>query len=66
MGQGPPPPGGGPCTQLVVTLDAQSRVAEGSEVELWLDPSRMHLFDPESGENLTYGRGVDARTPARA
>ena len=53
-------------TQLVVTLDAESRVAEGSEAELWLDPSRMHLFDPESGENLTHGRGVDARTLARA
>jgi len=49
-----------------VTLDAESRVAEGSEAELWLDPSRMHLFDPESGENLTHGRGVDARTLARA
>jgi multiple sugar transport system ATP-binding protein len=51
-------------TQLVVTLDAESRVAEGEEAELWLDPSRMHLFDPESGDNLTHGHGVDARTPA--
>ncbi len=49
-------------TQLVVTLDAESRVREGEEAELWLDPSRMHLFDPETGENLTHGRGVDART----
>ena len=49
-------------TQLVVTLDAESRVAEGEEAELWLDPSRMHLFDPETGENLTLGSGVDART----
>jgi multiple sugar transport system ATP-binding protein len=53
-------------TQLVVTLDAESRVSEGSEAELWLDPSRMHLFDPESGDNLTHGRGVDARTLASA
>jgi multiple sugar transport system ATP-binding protein len=53
-------------TQLVVTLDAESRVREGEEANLWLDPSRMHLFDPESGDNLTHGRGVDARelTPA--
>jgi multiple sugar transport system ATP-binding protein len=49
-------------TQLVVTLDAESRVAEGQEAELWLDPARMHLFDPETGDNLTHGRGVDART----
>jgi hypothetical protein len=26
----------------------------------------MHLFDPESGENLTHGRGVDARALASA
>jgi multiple sugar transport system ATP-binding protein len=51
-------------TQLVVTLDAESRVVEGEEADLWLDPSRMHLFDPESGANLTHGRGVDARTLA--
>src|SRR5690606_41950 len=28
-------------TQLVVTLDAESRVAEGEPADLWLDPSRM-------------------------
>jgi multiple sugar transport system ATP-binding protein len=49
-------------TQLVVTLDADSRVVEGQEADLWLDTSHMHLFDPESGENLTHGRGVQART----
>ncbi len=53
-------------TQLVISLDADSRIAEGEDADLWLDPSRMHLFDPESGENLTHGRGVDARTLASA
>jgi multiple sugar transport system ATP-binding protein len=51
-------------TQLVVTLDAESQVTEGSDAELWLDPSRMHLFDPASGENLTRGYGAEARTLA--
>jgi multiple sugar transport system ATP-binding protein len=51
-------------TQLVVTLDAESQVTEGSDAELWLDPSRMHLFDPASGENLTRGHGAEARTLA--
>ncbi len=51
-------------TQLVVSLDAESELAEGEEAELWLDPARMHLFDPASGENLTLGRGVDARALA--
>jgi multiple sugar transport system ATP-binding protein len=49
-------------TQLVVALDAENELTEGSEAELWLDPSRMHLFDPASGENLTHGRG--AATPS--
>jgi|SoiMethySBSTD1v2_1073268.scaffolds.fasta_scaffold15990_7 multiple sugar transport system ATP-binding protein len=53
-------------TQLVVTLDAESRVAAGAPAELWLDPTRMHLFDPESGENLTHGRGVDSPSLASA
>ena len=49
-------------TQLVVALDAENELTEGSEAELWLDPTRMHLFDPASGENLTHGRG--AATPS--
>jgi multiple sugar transport system ATP-binding protein len=53
-------------TQLVVTLDADSQVSEGENASLWLDPSRMHLFDPASGENLTHGRGTEALTLASA
>jgi multiple sugar transport system ATP-binding protein len=53
-------------TQLVVNLDAESRVSEGENATLWLDPSRMHLFDPASGKNLTHGRGTEARTLASA
>ena len=48
-------------TQLVVTLNPETRLSEGQEADLWLDPTRMQLFDPESGENLTYGRGSGAR-----
>jgi multiple sugar transport system ATP-binding protein len=51
-------------TQLVVNLDAASRLAEGQDADLWLYPARMHLFDPESGDNLTHGRAVGVRTPA--
>jgi multiple sugar transport system ATP-binding protein len=53
-------------TQMVVTLDPESQVTEGSEAELWLDPTRMHLFDPATGENLTHGHGVGTRTLADA
>ncbi|HEX2119504.1 MAG TPA: ABC transporter ATP-binding protein, partial [Acidimicrobiales bacterium] len=40
-------------TQLVVSLDTASRIKDGEEGDLWFDSSRMHLFDPASGENLT-------------
>ncbi|HEY5856427.1 MAG TPA: ABC transporter, partial [Aldersonia sp.] len=40
-------------TQMVVALDPMSRVSEGDTATLWLDPSRIHLFDPKSGDNLT-------------
>ncbi len=40
-------------TQLVVSLDTASRIKDGEQAELWFDPTRMHLFDPASGENLT-------------
>ena len=40
-------------TQLVASLDTNSRVKAGEEAELWIDTSKMHLFDPASGDNLT-------------
>ena len=39
--------------QIVVTLNAASRVRGGRDAELWLDTRRVHLYDPETGENLT-------------
>jgi multiple sugar transport system ATP-binding protein len=64
-------------TQLVVSLDGASRVAEGDDAEIWVDSSKMHLFDPATGENLTVDRsnagriapldaGRDAKEPAPA
>ncbi|WP_433797261.1 ABC transporter ATP-binding protein [Actinoplanes sp. CA-252034] len=40
-------------TQLVVKIDAMSRMREDHEGEFWADTRRMHLFDPRTGENLT-------------
>ena len=40
-------------TQLVVSLDANSRIGKGEEAEIWMDASHLHLFDPSTGENLT-------------
>ena len=46
-------------TQLVVSLHADSRIARGTDTELWFDRDQAHLFDPVTGENLT-------RYPTRA
>jgi multiple sugar transport system ATP-binding protein len=40
-------------TQLVVTLDAASRIRSGDKAQLWFNAERVHVFDPSSGENLT-------------
>src|SRR5690606_13661290 len=40
-------------TQIVVSLDAASHVAAGDEAEIWVDTERIHIFDPETGDNLT-------------
>jgi len=55
-------------TQLVITLDGASRVKEGDTARIWVDASKFHLFDPESGENLTVDREHAGRltTPEEA
>ena len=40
-------------TQLVVSLDGASKVRQGDTAELWFDPRKAHVFDAESGDNLT-------------
>ncbi|GAA2554500.1 ABC transporter ATP-binding protein [Pseudonocardia hydrocarbonoxydans] len=45
-------------TQAIVSIDATSRIREGREAEFWLDSRKVHVFDPETGDNLT--RDADA------
>lgn len=40
-------------TELVVALDAMSAVRAGDAARLWFSPDSLHLFDPETGVNLT-------------
>jgi multiple sugar transport system ATP-binding protein len=37
---------------IVARLDPSSEVSQGHEAELWVDATRLHLFDPEDGRNL--------------
>ena len=45
---------------IVARLDPASQVRQGQELELWVDATRLHLFDPEDGRNLM----VEADAPA--
>ncbi len=47
---------GGDRLALVARVDPASRAAPKERLTLWLDASRLHLFDPASGENLSLGR----------
>jgi len=38
--------------QLVIALDPKSGIRGGEAAEIWLDTSRLHVFDSESGERL--------------
>jgi multiple sugar transport system ATP-binding protein len=39
--------------RIVARLEPASEVQAGQEAELWVDASRLQLFDPEDGRNLT-------------
>nr|WP_296778044.1 sn-glycerol-3-phosphate ABC transporter ATP-binding protein UgpC [Rhodococcus sp. (in: high G+C Gram-positive bacteria)] len=39
--------------QVVARLAAESKAAEGGDVELWFDPAKLSVFDQASGDNLT-------------
>ncbi len=43
-------------TQLVVSIDSASQVADGEDIELYINAAKMHLFDPGSGENITISK----------
>ena len=39
--------------QLVARLDPASRAREGEKLELWVDPHKAQLFNPQNGAHLT-------------
>ncbi|MDO4253805.1 MAG: sn-glycerol-3-phosphate ABC transporter ATP-binding protein UgpC [Kocuria sp.] len=52
--------------QVVVELDASSRIRGGSTANLWLNTRKMHVFDPESGTNLTRDEEAGAELTREA
>jgi multiple sugar transport system ATP-binding protein len=56
------PSAGGDVEQIVARLDSASEAREGEEIELFVDLSKLHLFDLETGRNIMVGE----REPAAA
>ena len=56
------PSAGGDEGRIVARLDSESEAREGEEIELFVDLSKLHLFDLETGRNIT----VREREPAAA
>ncbi len=52
--------------RIVARLDPASEVKQGEEAELWVDASRLQLFDPEDGRNLMVDSEVPAAVGAEA
>jgi multiple sugar transport system ATP-binding protein len=44
-------PGG--TDQVVARLDPASRAREGQRLQLWFDPGKLYLFNPDNGAHLT-------------
>ncbi|GAA4842874.1 sn-glycerol-3-phosphate ABC transporter ATP-binding protein UgpC [Actinomycetospora corticicola] len=53
-------------TQAIVSIDSTSRIREGAEAEFWFDTRKIHVFDPQSGENLTRDAEAGAELTRQA
>src|SRR4051794_7844095 len=60
-------PAAGTSGEIVARLDPESKVEAGQEAELWVNGSKLHLFDSRSGMALTSSDGGAPRqAPATA
>jgi multiple sugar transport system ATP-binding protein len=47
---------------VVARFDPATRLTEGDHAEIWVDTRRVHVFDPDTGENLTLGDSGSSTT----
>jgi multiple sugar transport system ATP-binding protein len=40
---------------VVARFDPATRLTEGDHAEIWVDVRRVHVFDPDTGKNLSLG-----------
>jgi multiple sugar transport system ATP-binding protein len=52
--------------RIVARLDAAANVKPGEEAELWVDATKLQLFDPDDGRNLMVDDGGPAAVGAEA
>jgi multiple sugar transport system ATP-binding protein len=52
--------------RIVARLEPASQVRVGQDAELWVDASKVHLFDPDDGRNLTAGPEAPAATDGQS
>ncbi len=57
-------PGDGQEGQIVARLDPTSKATQGQETELWLDSTKIKLFDPSDGRSLTATGDADGQPAA--
>jgi multiple sugar transport system ATP-binding protein len=57
-------PMAGEAGRIVARLDPRSQARVGEETELWVDASRIHLFDPGDGRSLTSDEAAPAAVGA--
>ena len=50
---------------MVARLDPASKASEGADLELWLDATKIKLFDPSDGRSLSAPRSDGAPSAAR-
>jgi multiple sugar transport system ATP-binding protein len=46
---------GGAGETVVARFDPATRLTEGDHADIWVDTRRVHVFDPDTGQNLTLG-----------
>jgi multiple sugar transport system ATP-binding protein len=57
-------PQSGASGHAVARVDANSGVKPGERTKLWLDVTKLHIFDPEDGSAITRAPGAAAGAPA--
>jgi multiple sugar transport system ATP-binding protein len=55
---------GGAGETVVARFDPATRLTEGDHADIWVDVRRMHVFDPDTGRNLSLGDSGSPASPA--